>query len=55
MTTGNIVSEEGPRPGLCDTHVDAFLAYLRDPSAECLEFRQPQTPPISTTFAKSVG
>jgi site-specific recombinase XerD len=29
MTTGNIVSEEGPHPGLRDTHIDSFLTYLR--------------------------
>ena len=30
MTTGNIASEEGPRLGLCNIHVNSFLAYLRD-------------------------
>ena len=29
MTTANIASEEGPRLGLCDIHVDSFVAYLR--------------------------
>jgi len=29
MTTGNIASEKGPGLGLCDIHIDSFLAYLR--------------------------
>jgi len=30
MTTGSIVSEEGPHRGLCDVHIDSFLSSLRD-------------------------
>jgi integrase/recombinase XerD len=51
MKTANIfVSEDGPSPGLCDTHVESFLTHLRAEGYAERTLRKKR--PVAASFAR---